>query len=150
MSHIVFYEKPGCINNTKQKAWLKLAGHEVEDYSILEHPWTVDELQKFFEGKSITDCFNTTAPVIKSGELDYKSLSKDEALAMMVITPLLIKRPLMIVEGKYLQGFDKNLLDAMIGLGPEPGNEDEVKELQETDLTVCPNLKKQTDCDTPK
>ncbi len=150
MSKVIFYEKPGCINNTKQKAWLKLAGHEVEDHSILDTKWTVDELKKFFAGKEIAACFNTTAPVIKSGELDYKALSEDEALAMMVITPLLIKRPLMIVEGRYLQGFDSKLLDELIGLGPEPGNEDEVKELKETDLTVCPNLKKQTDCDTPK
>lgn len=150
MSHVIFYEKPGCINNTKQKAWLKLAGHEVKDHSILDHQWTVDELKNFFKGKEISTCFNTTAPVIKSGELDYKSLSEDEALAMMVITPLLIKRPLIIVEGTYLQGFDSKLLNEIIGLGPEPGNEDEVKELQESDLTTCPNLKKKTDCDTPK
>lgn len=148
MSHIVFYEKPGCINNTKQKAWLKLAGHELEEHNILTHPWTIEELKKFFAGKKIAACFNTTAPVIKSGQLDPSSVPEAEALPMMIADPILIKRPLLIVEGQYLQGFDKDYLDRLIGLGPEPGNEQEVEELRRTDLTRCPNLAKQSDCDT--
>lgn len=150
MSYIVFFEKPGCINNTKQKAWMRLAGHQVEEHNILTHCWDPDQLKKFFHGKKISDCFNTTAPVIKSGELDYHSVSEDDALVMMIKNPILIKRPLLIVEGQYLQGFDKDYLNSLIGLGPEPGNEAEVEQLKRDDLTRCPNLKRQTDCDFGK
>ncbi len=148
MSKVIFYEKPGCINNTKQKKWLKLAGHEVAEYSILTHSWTQDELKRFFAGKNIADCFNTTAPVIKSGQLNYTALSEEEALEMMIKDPILIKRPLIIVEGEYLQGFDKVYLDKLIGLSAEPGNENEVGELDADNLTRCPNLDKQIDCDS--
>ncbi len=40
MAQITFFEKPGCINNTKQKAWLKTAGHEVQVVNLLEHSWS--------------------------------------------------------------------------------------------------------------
>lgn len=35
MATVIFYEKPGCINNTKQKARLLAAGHEVQAHNLL-------------------------------------------------------------------------------------------------------------------
>jgi len=33
--HIVFFEKPACIGNARQKAMLSVAGHELETKSLL-------------------------------------------------------------------------------------------------------------------
>jgi len=34
MSRVTFYEKPGCANNARQKAWLQAAGHQLEVRSL--------------------------------------------------------------------------------------------------------------------
>jgi nitrogenase-associated protein len=62
MATIIFYEKPGCINNTKQKALLAAAGHTVDARNLLTEPWTPDRLQQFFGDRPISTCFNRTAP----------------------------------------------------------------------------------------
>ncbi len=48
MVTVLFYEKPGCINNTKQKVLLKAAGHEVQAHNLLTEPWTAESLRPFF------------------------------------------------------------------------------------------------------
>ena len=40
MATVVFYEKPGCGNNTKQKVWLAASGHTVLAKN-LPHPKVV-------------------------------------------------------------------------------------------------------------
>lgn len=148
MAHVVFFEKPGCINNTRQENWLTAAGHVVRTVNILEHPWTAEELKLFFGDKAMADCFNFTAPSIKSGELNPANLSDQAALEAMVRQPLLIKRPLMIIDDRYfIQGFDKDRIHALIGLDPQSGREEEVRELAAEDLTTCPRLDSGTSCD---
>lgn len=48
MSTILFYEKPGCSNNSRQKAQLAAAGHTVIAKSLLTEPWTRERLRQFF------------------------------------------------------------------------------------------------------
>lgn len=132
MATITFYEKPGCQNNTKQKAWLKASGHVVDARNLLEHRWSKEELMLFFGGRPIAEWFNQAAPAIKSGELNPASFSEAEALEAMIQSPILIKRPLMIIEGQHVQGFDKNYLRSLITLVPEEGAE-------KADLTTCPH-----------
>lgn len=47
MSIITFYEKPGCANNSRQKALLAAAGHTVQAKSLLTEPWTKERLLAF-------------------------------------------------------------------------------------------------------
>lgn len=148
MAHVDFYEKPGCINNTKQKQWLIAAGHEVTSINILEHPWSKEVLNVFLGDRAVASCFNSTAPAIKSGELNPEDFSREEALDVMIKEPILIKRPLLKIDDiHYLQGFDKDKIHALIGLEAKAGAEEIVKELERTDLTLCPNLEKNTSCD---
>ncbi len=70
MVTVIFYEKPGCINNTKQKALLAAAGHEVLAHSLLAHPWTAESLRPFFGTLPVAKWFNASAPRVKSGEVD--------------------------------------------------------------------------------
>lgn len=148
MAHITFYEKPGCINNTKQKKWLEAAGHDVFAVNILEQTWTQDALKPFFGEKPIQKCFNMTAPVIKSGELKPEEYTEDAAYTAMIKDPILIKRPLMNIDDThFLQGFDKEKIDQLIGLDALPGSEEVVSMLNKDDLTICPQIAKNTSCD---
>lgn len=127
MVKVIFYEKPGCINNTKQKALLTEAGHEVEAHSLLTTSWTSESLRPFFGSRPVVEWFNYTAPRIKSGEVIPNQLDETTALNVMIADPLLIRRPLIQVGEMYQVGFDPAQIDAWIGL----------KSITE-DLETCP------------
>ena len=133
MAQVIFYEKPGCINNAKQKALLWAAGHEVTAYNLLKTPWTVASLRPFFGDRPVVEWFNKTAPQVKLGEVVPETLDEQTALELMVQHPLLIRRPLIQVGDVCRVGFDRNQIDASIGLTPTNIFED---------LETCPRTQK--------
>ncbi len=116
MATVVFYEKPGCGNNTKQKVWLAASGHTVLAKNILIEKWTAERLRPFFGDTPVAQWFNPAAPKVKSGEIDPAALDAATALEMMLLEPLLIRRPLMEVDGELRAGFDARAVDAWLGL----------------------------------
>ncbi|HIK43796.1 MAG TPA: hypothetical protein IGR64_02800 [Leptolyngbyaceae cyanobacterium M65_K2018_010] len=116
MTKVLFYEKPGCINNTRQKALLKAAGHRVIARNLLLEPWTRDRLRPFFGDLPVAQWFNTTAPAITTGLVVPHQLDADIALELMLLDPLLIRRPLIKVGQQYHVGFDLDFIDQWIGL----------------------------------
>lgn len=116
MACIIFYEKPGCMNNTRQKQLLQASGHEVIACNLLTEPWTTERLQSFFQGLPLEKWFNPAAPRIKQKEVVPTNLSESEALALMLEDPLLIRRPLMVCEGQSKVGFDLAEVNAWVGL----------------------------------
>jgi len=116
MAHIRFYEKPGCVTNARQKAMLAQAGHTVEPLNLLAEPWTTERLGAFFAGMPVSQWFNRASPRVKSGEVDPFGLDADTALARLVADPLLIRRPLIEVDGWRSVGFDAVVIDRVIGL----------------------------------
>ncbi len=129
MSRILFYEKPGCINNSRQKALLTAAGHQVIAHSLLTEAWTAERLRPFFGDRPIAEWFNRTAPTVKSGEVIPEAMDEASALAAMVANPLLIRRPLMQVGDRYHVGFDLEEIDAWLGLVSD----------RSQDLQTCPH-----------
>jgi nitrogenase-associated protein len=117
MATVTFYEKPGCQNNTRQKVLLAAAGHTVWARNLLTERWTAARLRPFFGDLSVPEWFNLSAPRIREGEVDYERVTETEALVLMLADPLLIRRPLMEVDGEYRVGFDPAAVDAWIGLG---------------------------------
>ncbi|MGI0485122.1 ArsC/Spx/MgsR family protein [Pantanalinema rosaneae CENA516] len=139
MATVIFYEKPGCINNTKQKMLLQAAGHQLKIHNLLTEIWTAESLRPFFGDLPVTAWFNHTAPMIKSGEVVPKSLDEAAALALMVQYPLLIRRPLLRVADRYAVGFDQVEINTWIGLQPLDATQKEtVESLQKQDLQSCP------------
>jgi nitrogenase-associated protein len=122
MATIVFYEKPGCGNNTKQKVWLAASGHTVLAKNLLIEKWTAERLRAFFGELPVAQWFNPAAPRIKSGEIAPSAFGEGEALSMMLLDPLLIRRPLMDVEGELRVGFDADSVRAWIGLNDAKPN----------------------------
>ena len=72
MTKVIFYEKPGCINNAKQKALLWAAGHEVIAYNLLKTPWTVASLRPFFGDRPVTEWFNEWKLGLKLQQFFYR------------------------------------------------------------------------------
>ncbi len=91
MATVVFYEKPGCVNNTQQKRLLAAAGHTVWARNLLTEEWTPMRLRPFFGHLPVARWFNPSAPRVKSGEVRPEDMSEDDALLAMAADPLLIR-----------------------------------------------------------
>jgi arsenate reductase len=139
MATVLFYEKPGCRNNIRQRAILEHAGHVVETVNLLEYKWSEEELEKYLGNKPAAECFNPAAPAIKSGEINPLGFTREEAIASMIREPLLIKRPLMKIGNHHIQGFDQAVLKKLISLDPVDGAEDVVKSFKMSDMNACPH-----------
>lgn len=124
MVDIVFYEKPGCINNIKQKKLLREAGHHVDVRNLLTQSWTREVLREFFGAMPVVEWFNSSAPDIKSGRIEPAILDEVSALDLMIDNPILIRRPLMRVANECRVGFDSELIEQWIGLNNVGDKED--------------------------
>ena len=129
MALVIFYEKPGCINNTRQKKMLVDAGHRVEARNLLEEAWDPAELMRYFAHMPVAQWFNRSAPQIKSGEVIPEQVAGEDAIRLMINSPLLIRRPLMQIGNQYKAGFDPMEIDRWIGL---------VDVIADEDLETCP------------
>jgi nitrogenase-associated protein len=118
LARVVFYEKPGCGGNSRQKALLRQSGHDLDVRDLLTTPWTGSTLRSFFGARPVAEWFNAASPRVKSGEVRPAELDAEAALALMLADPLLIRRPLIEVDGRRETGFDPALIDAWIGLAP--------------------------------
>jgi nitrogenase-associated protein len=135
MATVLFYEKPGCTNNTRQKALLQASGHRVIAHNLLIEPWTPERLYPFFAGLAVPQWFNTTARAITTGLVVPEHLDAEIALELMVLDPGLIRRPLLQVGDQRRVGFDPDAIDRWIGLGATILG---TTGISPTDLTLCP------------
>lgn len=126
---MIFFEKIGCVNGEKQKNILQGAGHTLRCVDILSHCWSKGEILPFIAGKEPMAMMNPTAPDIKSGKIIPAKLSFNEALQLMIESPILIKRPLIEVDGLFIQGFMDERLDKYLGAWD-----------RKEDVITCPNL----------
>ena len=112
--NFTFYEKTGCSGNAKQKELLKSHNISFNVKSLLDTPWTVETLSEFFKGLETKDIFNPFAPQIRDKQIDINSFSKDEAITLMIKNPILIKRPLLDINGVKLCGFDIEKINELL------------------------------------
>lgn len=117
---VTFYEKPGCATNQKQKKLLNQHGCILEIKSLIDTKFSPEELVRFFTPLPVAHWFNPNAPQIKQGLIDPTTLSAEEAILAMQQEPILIKRPLMIIKGEYLCGFDTKTISSLLDTPLEP------------------------------
>jgi nitrogenase-associated protein len=137
MATVIFYEKPGCANNTRQKRLLTQAGHTVIAKNLLAETWQAESLRPFFAELPVRDWFNYSAPAIKHGEIDPKTLNEQQALALMLENPILIRRPLMQVGNQCRAGFDPEKIHAWLSVSTLDTGQD---------LENCPRSPSTTAC----
>ena len=134
MHAVVFYEKPGCLTNARQKALLEGRGCELTVRNLLAEPWTATRLYAFLSNRPVAEWFNPAAPRIKSGEIDPQLQDRDSALALLLKEPLLIRRPLLDTGFGKTAGFDDITVLRPLGISADelgagihscsrPGNE---------------------------
>lgn len=120
---VVFYEKKGCGGNARQKELLTKAGVEFEVKDMLKTAWTKESLESFFENLEGEKIFNMSALEIKNNEINIASLSKAEAITLMIQNPILIKRPLLEINQTKLCGFDIDAINALLNIAmPKPND----------------------------
>lgn len=107
---VIFYEKPGCKTNTRQKGLLAEAGFEVEAQDMRKQDWKALGLADFFAGIEVKEWFNKANPDVKSGAIDVTSISPEDALGMMYDNPMLIRRPLIKTDQGVGCGFEPETL----------------------------------------
>lgn len=116
MTNIIFYEKPGCATNMRQKLLLAEAGHTVIARSLLTEAWTTARLRAFFGDIPVSAWFNQAAPAVKSGNVNPLAVDAASALDLMLTDPLLIRRPLLEIGDQRCAGFEPAQLSARLGL----------------------------------
>jgi nitrogenase-associated protein len=121
MTHLVFFEKPGCGGNARQRALLLSAGHTLDRRNLLTAHWTRESLLASLSPLPVADWFNRAAPRVKTGEVKPEAQSVDSAIALLLAEPLLIRRPLMQRTDNQSRhvGFDTAAVAAWVGLGTE-------------------------------
>ena len=102
-----FYEYPKCSTCRKAKAELNQLGLEVESVNIKENPPSAQFLRELLEGADLElkKFFNTSGQSYRSLGLKDKlpTLSQDDAVKLLSSDGMLIKRPILIKDGKVLQ-----------------------------------------------
>lgn len=119
MAVVVFYEKPGCAGNARQKSLLKASGHTVVAKSILDTRWTRLQLLSFLKMLPMVAWFNRNSPRVKSGEVVPEAFDEADATTVLELLqddPLLIRRPLLDVDGERRAGFEVREISDWIGL----------------------------------
>lgn len=140
MRLVVFYEKPGCVGNARQKALLLSQRVELEVRSLPDQAWTAARLRPYFGAKAVSDWFNKTAPQVKSGQITIDKLSEGKAIDLMIENPLLIRRPLMRYGDLRQSGFDPGPVLDQLGIA-----------LDQVDrLGDCPMTDTAVDCEVPR
>ncbi len=128
MTELVFYEKPGCVGNQRQKNMLLGLGHQLVVRDLLSEAWTAEGLRPFFGDRPVAQWFNDSAHQVKDGSIDIHAVDEAQALQLMLAEPMLIRRPLMQFGEVRQSGFVPGpVLDALgVVLNPDK------------DLQTCP------------
>lgn len=111
---VVFYEKPFCAANAKQKQILRSSGCTIIERNLLEHGLDEESLRSFMGDKKVADWFNPAAPAIKNGEIVPETLEEASAMELLMSNPILIRRPLMIIGSEKLCGFDEKKVSELL------------------------------------
>ena len=127
MAKVIFWEKPGCKGNARQKEILFASGHELDVRNLLTEAWTEELLAGFFGSRPVEEWFNPSNLQVKAGQIMPAEIGATEALSMMTNETLLIVRPLMQVADERLAGFDVQEVHNWIGLKLETVGERDPK-----------------------
>lgn len=106
---MLFVEYPKCSTCKKAKLWLDARGAVYEDRHIVEARPRVDELRAWQKasGLPLRRFFNTSGMKYRELALADKlpQMSDEEMLALLASDGMLVKRPLLVLDGTVLVGF---------------------------------------------
>lgn len=106
---MLFIQYPPCSTCQKAKKWLDARDIDYTDRHIKEQNPTYEELKQWYEmsGLPLKRFFNTSGLLYKSMNLKEKlpAMTEDEQLRLLATDGMLVKRPILIHNGKVVTGF---------------------------------------------
>jgi Spx/MgsR family transcriptional regulator len=115
MKKIRFLWKSTCTTCRDARSFLRNdLGAELDERDYAKAPLSAAELKDLFAGRDPRDFLNPRSPAFKAMGLAGKSLTVDQALALMAKEPNLIKRPIVVVGKEMIAGFDRDRLRAAL------------------------------------
>ncbi|HLD74953.1 MAG TPA: Spx/MgsR family RNA polymerase-binding regulatory protein [Bdellovibrionota bacterium] len=108
------YGKKSC--GTCKRAWSFLSKKKIdfENFDIVHNPPTRSVLEKVVSGKDVKSSLNPKCKTFKEKKLGKRTITKTEAIRMMIDDPNLIRRPLFVAGERYLQGFDEKSVKELL------------------------------------
>ena len=107
--NMIFVEYPKCTTCKRAKSWLDEHGIEYTDRNIKEENPAYDELKEWHKlsGLPLKKFFNTSGMLYRSMELKSKldTMSEEDQLKLLSSDGMLVKRPIIIKDGKVIVGF---------------------------------------------
>ena len=85
-------------------------GAELDARDYAKVPLSASELKELFAGRDPRDFLNTRSPAFKAIGLTGKSITAEQAFALMAKEPNLIKRPIVVAGREVIAGFDRDRL----------------------------------------
>lgn len=115
---ITFIEYPKCSTCIKAKKWLDAKGISYADRDIKNENPTAEELTKWYHasGLPLKRFFNTSGMLYREMNLKDKlaDMSEEEQIKLLASDGMLVKRPLLLADGKVLTGFREAEWEAMV------------------------------------
>jgi regulatory protein spx len=112
MKRIRFVWKSTCTTCRDARSFLRKDLGAERDYARV--PLSAAELKDLFAGRDPRDFLNPRSPAFKAMGLPGKSLTVEQAFALMVKEPNLIKRPIVVADKQMIAGFDRERLRAAL------------------------------------
>ena len=117
-AQMLFVEYPKCSTCKKAKAWLDAHGAAYEDRHIVDERPQAGELRAWqaASGLPLRRFFNTSGMKYRELGLADKlpGMSEEEMLALLSSDGMLVKRPLLVLDGTVLVGFREKEWEAAL------------------------------------
>jgi arsenate reductase len=97
---ITIYHNPDCGTSRNTLAAIRAAGHEPRVVEYLKTPFTRDELKSLIArmNLSVRGLARKKEPLFRELGLDENDVGEDELLDGMIENPILINRPIVVVD----------------------------------------------------
>ncbi|MGH8012364.1 MAG: arsenate reductase family protein [Candidatus Binataceae bacterium] len=111
MKKVRFLWKSTCSTCRNARQFLRDELHlDLDERNYAKEPLTLAELKEVFKDMDACEFINPKSPAFKAMGLRGRELTSAQALKLMAEEPNLIKRPLVVVDGTIIAGFERERL----------------------------------------
>ncbi len=104
---VKFLHKPNCTTCRKARAYMEHRGIPMDFRDLGKERLSVTELEKLIGPRDHTEFLNTRNELYREKNMKEKPPSRRQAIRMMAAEPNLIRRPIVVVGGRVVVGFDE-------------------------------------------
>lgn len=114
----LYLEYPKWTTCRKAKSWLKDNNVDVEERHIVDNRPTKEELTTWINssGLPLKKFFNTSGKLYKELNIKEKfdTHTEEELIEILATNGMLVKRPILVYDDKFLVGFKENEYEAVL------------------------------------